>query len=271
MADQFLNKAGLSRLWAKIKAYHDNDFNPMVSSTTYGPLGLVSLQSDYSGIPIKSCQVSGASDTVTVYRTGKNLIDQSQLYSNGGELVWEGDKAIATATNAKYCMVTVPLLMLRGGYTYTLSCYLKVNARASVATGPYEPRIMFRNDGFVVVKSNPVSSDFTEGYVSVSYAVKSDTNMYLGMLITGSTAGSAEIEMSQLQLEVGSTSTTFEEYQGGTWTYDPTTAELTPPFITSLEGTNYIWANEGDVTVEYGAYLQTLQKEIELLSKINQS
>ena len=198
----------------------------------YGPSKIITFEDDKIEL-LKKCIVNiepiqeGSGDSspsnirvitgqtgLTLHWTGKNLVDQSQLRSNGAEIVWEDDKVVATASNATYCAVSTPLFLLKGGNTYTLSCYLKVNARASVATGPYEPRIMFRNDDLVVVKSNPVSSDFTEGYVSVSYAVKSDTNMYLGMLITGSTDGSAEVEISQLQLEIGSNRTEFEVYHG---------------------------------------------------------
>lgn len=347
MSDQYLNKAGVARLWEKVREQQARSLAPLFEAERYGPSEMASFDAAYGGMPLRSCLLDikpiqeGSGDPspsnvraitgrtgLTLHRTGKNLVDQSQLRSNGSEIVWEGNRAVATASNARYCMVSTPLFLLKGGNTYTLSCYLKVNARAS---GPYEPRIMFRNESFVVVKSNPVSSSFTEGYVSVSYTVKTDTNMYLGMLITGSTAGSAEVEMSQLQLEVGSGRTAFETYQGqeaalgfpseagtvyggtldvlkgiltvthgqiasyagedlpGAWISDrdvyaegmmPSTGAqvvyelaesvdypVVPQIVSGVAGINHVWSDSGDVTVEYGAFLQALQQELEAMER----
>ena len=47
----------------------------------------------------------------------------------------------------------------------------------------------------------------------------------------------------------------------------PVTYQLTPQAVTVLAGTNHIWADCGDVTVEYGAILAVLQAEIEALAE----
>jgi hypothetical protein len=46
----------------------------------------------------------------------------------------------------------------------------------------------------------------------------------------------------------------------------PITYQLTPQQISSLPGQNTIWSDTGDVTVEYGQFLQAMQREIENLS-----
>ena len=48
---------------------------------------------------------------------------------------------------------------------------------------------------------------------------------------------------------------------------EPFTCRLTPQLISSLSGVNHIWSDAGDVTVEYGAFLQALQQEIEVLGR----
>ena len=47
----------------------------------------------------------------------------------------------------------------------------------------------------------------------------------------------------------------------------PVTYQLTPRRVVSLPGRNTFWADCGDVTVEYGAFLQAIQQEIEALAE----
>lgn len=46
---------------------------------------------------------------------------------------------------------------------------------------------------------------------------------------------------------------------------EPITYQLVPQQISSLPGQNTIWSDTGDVTVEYGQFLQAMQREIEKL------
>ena len=48
---------------------------------------------------------------------------------------------------------------------------------------------------------------------------------------------------------------------------NPVTYPLPPQTVKSLDGSNHIWADAGDITVEYGAFLQLLQREIEALAE----
>lgn len=47
----------------------------------------------------------------------------------------------------------------------------------------------------------------------------------------------------------------------------PITYQLTPELVAALAGQNNFWADCGDVTVEYGAFLQALQQEIGALGR----
>lgn len=47
----------------------------------------------------------------------------------------------------------------------------------------------------------------------------------------------------------------------------PEVYQLTPSMVASLAGQNHIWADAGNITVEYGAFLQALQAEIERLNQ----
>ena len=47
----------------------------------------------------------------------------------------------------------------------------------------------------------------------------------------------------------------------------PITYQLTPELVAALAGQNNFWCDAGDVTVEYGAFLQALQQEIEVLGR----
>jgi hypothetical protein len=44
---------------------------------------------------------------------------------------------------------------------------------------------------------------------------------------------------------------------------EPIEYQLTPQEVTTLLGVNNIWADTGDVTVTYGAYLETLKGSLE--------
>ena len=47
----------------------------------------------------------------------------------------------------------------------------------------------------------------------------------------------------------------------------PEVYQLTPQMVTTLAGQNHIWSDAGNITVEYGAFLQALQAEIERLNQ----
>ena len=109
MSDQFLNKAGLSRVWTRIRAQQRQALAPLFEAESRGPAGMVSFEADYGGLPLKSLLAEikpyqrGSGDPsptnvraisgwtgANVHHTGKNLLEGStQLERNhqiGGHL-----------------------------------------------------------------------------------------------------------------------------------------------------------------------------------------
>ena len=58
MSDKYLNEAGLSRLWTKIKADQAETLRPLFEAERFGPSGLVTFETDYGGLPLKACLVN---------------------------------------------------------------------------------------------------------------------------------------------------------------------------------------------------------------------
>lgn len=234
----------------------------LLAAETYGPSPVASFDAGAGGLPVKSCRVTTAagSGSVNVYRTGKNLVDQKQYTASN--VVWAGDVATWTvASGTNYAMLRVPAIRLLAGVTYTASCRIR-----AVSKDPnYAPRIVFRTTAWAIVKHASMGASETEAVVSCTYTPSADVYMYIGIMGTGPTGGGCQLDVSQLQLEVGSSRTDYDPYRGGVWTYDPATDSLTPPVMSSVPGVNCIWSDGGDVTVEYGAFLAALQAEIEAL------
>lgn len=232
----------------------------LLTAETYGPSALVSFDGMTGGLPVKSCRVATAagSGSVNVYRTGKNLVDQKQYTASN--VVWNGDTASWTVpSGTNYSMLRVPAIRLFAGVTYTASCRIK-----AISKDPnYAPRIAFRTTDWLIVKQASMGESATEEVVSCSYTPSADTDMYIGVIGTGSPGNGCQLKVSQFQLEVGSSRTGYDPYRGGVWTYDPAADSLTPPVMSSLAGVNNIWSDGGNVTVEYGAFLRALEEEVE--------
>ena len=117
MADQFLNRAGLTRLWSKIKAYHETDFGPLLTAAGYGPASIVSFDGGSGGLPLKKCLVniepvqtgsgipspgnvrpiSGRSGA-NVTKCGKNVLELSSETTTKNGVTFTVDKAAGTVT-----------------------------------------------------------------------------------------------------------------------------------------------------------------------------
>ncbi len=258
MADKYLSKAGLSQLWTRVKAYHDAEVRPLLYADAYGPAGLVSFDGMTGGLPLKKClteirsaqagdgepsssnirPISGRTGA-EITRTGKNLVDQNSM--TGANAVISGDKVIASVTNGRYTMVRTSPVRLFPGTTYTLSCRLKVITRAS----SYSPRLVFRDSDWIIQKSYIVPASFSEGLISVAYTPAAEGVWYLGVMLTGGTTDSAKAEVSQLQLEVGSSRTAYDPYRGDVW-------EISFPASAGTVYGGILDALKGTLTVTHG-------------------
>lgn len=148
----------------------------------------------------------------------------------------------------------------------------------------------------VVDRASIVVSDATIGKRSTNYAnwriiVPTDapaknnhtevmvfSSNYKGVSYDGATAGDDNYAFVQNGMYIGIKHTataelSLEEYKSqygdARFVYyldTPITYHLTPQEITTLLGTNNIWANTGDITVTYGAYLETIKSYTDQLN-----
>lgn len=145
MADQFLNKTGLLRLWTKIKAYHEADFEPLMTAKAYGPSNVAAFNGETGGLPLKTCTIS-----ITPIQTGSGDPSPSNVRSisgwtgarvtNAGKnilpLTLDGIKAAATAGTWSGNVYTA------GGLTFSIHTNeegyvtsIEVNGKSTESTG----------------------------------------------------------------------------------------------------------------------------------------
>ena len=267
-----------------------------------GVLAVKSLEVDLEPIqsgsgdpsPSNVRPISGHTDVV-VSRTGKNLCDTSLVY-NG--YINVSQSKIASNANAR-----ILYLPCKPNTRYTFS--KQAGHRFVVA----ESTVIPTNN---VVVSNAVS-DYTASSITITTSASAKYLVAFVYLSTADTGVTADQMLATCQIELGSTATTYEPYQGdtyttalgttvyggtldvttgvltvtdaniasyngetlpSTWISDrdvyasgttpttgaqvvyklatPTTVQLTAQQIELLQGTNNVWANSGDVTVEYG-------------------
>ena len=129
------------------------------------------------------CPISGLTG-LSVYRTGKNLIDPSKKVKTSQSIAkWYNDGVG---------------FQLRGGQAYTLSNSL---------------------GGGTVYFYNIDGSALAYGSASKTYTPANDVYVYFQFY----SATESEVDNVQFQLELGSTATTYESYNGNTYSVDWTT------------------------------------------------
>ena len=387
MSDKYLNEAGLSRLWTKIKANQAETLRPLFEAERFGPSGLVTFETDYGGLPLKTCLVSimpaqsGSGDpsptnvrpisgreNVKVWRFGKNFFPGEKF-----ELaVGDGNGTVAfphplpagpytfsadlTSTFDGNCLVHIirgdgtsiqfslpPGTRVSGSFTSGEGNEIKgvrfyagdkwatsiknsaVWSNIQVETGStataYEasetvvdadlPELVYGGtldvltgkltiDKKVVVIKGDASETWSSVNQSVSIALIKTSGIAEGALISSHyTSVTAPVRWGNLAnnqaqfssdnyigyKDIANNGTSVatakayaqQQYSNGTpITFvgklkNPVIYQLTPGLVATLAGQNHVWADAGDVTVEYGAFLQALQQEIELLFNANQS
>ena len=145
--------------------------------------------------------VTGLSSHDTV---GKNLADLSK--QTGGIL---NGNALTVNGNASdnYASAHIPIKLFKG-VTYTFSAYV-----ASIKSGS-TARIAFRNisSGGTYVSSDALTSP---GNLTVSYTPTTDLKVRLAFFATwGSKNAAAQVIYNSIQLEFGSSKTTYEPFNG---------------------------------------------------------
>ena len=162
--------------------------------------------------------VNTVSGEQTVKITGKNPIDPSTLASS----VFEGD-----LTNLYYYDANLHFA-LKAGQTYTLSAYVeqtditpyRFSALIGTATGA---RAELGTTPNLTTVGGRVSVSFTVSQAQIDSAGGNNLFMRLPRYTSPTTT---HYKISDIQLELGSTTTTYEPYQGQSYTIDLDTIEL---------------------------------------------
>lgn len=213
------------------------------TGTSLGTMNIATFDGGKGALPLNSCvidlhrETTGSGDPsitnihslrsytkVTFHHTGKNLIDQTELQPPSSKtevtsITWNGTTATISVDNTNWAIPRVDPITLKAGVTYTLSAYLKINQFAE-ATNYYPAVCLRRVRDFTIQVSGRLPVGETEGYVSVSYTPSEDLPVWPGVVLTGSTNDSCEVQVSKLQLEIGSSRTTYEAYKGEKLEYD---------------------------------------------------
>lgn len=251
----------------QVQAAVDTGLASLLTSETYGPAALVSFDGGQGGMPVKSCvvDVGAGVSSANVYMAGKNLLNFAgytmnkreygvtfQVITNEDgslqEIIANGTDAATSGFSQIYISVPQSVAKhfagkkLSGGHSDNLFIQMEN------ASSPYT---VFAKD--------------TGNGATIAAGVASAARVNIIIRVArGATLNNAEVYPMIRDAEAGAD---YVPYQGKSWAYDPATGGLTPAVMTSLAGTNHIWSDQGDVTVEYGAFLAALQAEIERLQE----
>lgn len=165
--------------------------------------------------PESNIRVIRGWSNVSVTRCKKNLVDISTIYANSGSAVECSNNTIRvySTENGTYRGARTDTMVLCAGITYTLS--VKV---ATITSGI--PRVGFRyahNNVFIPGTSVHTSDndvELTTGEHSVTFTPSEDAIGYLSLLTTWDAASSGDVTFENIQLEMDSSATEYEVFQG---------------------------------------------------------
>lgn len=198
------------------------DYALVTNDTQYdAPLSLDKLYGNatQAGTPTPSTPI--AVDTVTgrqeINIKGKNLVDaENANWVVSYVTVSEADGVFhMTAESGKTARATLPITGLIVGVTYTISCEVRATTVADSGANTYVRLRELSNGGTWLDNgvTVSVSSDFVKK--TITYTPTTITSPYLWFYLSTSTANTSNVDIyvRNIQVEVGSTATTYEPYQ----------------------------------------------------------
>ena len=226
-----------------------NLLGPLPEKTASGAIASFSDGAD--DVPIKSCSITIAStldgvSSVTVYQTGKNLVNNSASAWENGTINYQGNNASGSGQR------TIGYFEVKGGGTFTLSGVIAPSDNSDLRVFFYD-----KNKDFISY----------QGY-RAEFTIPANAHYFRIRNISIA-------DISQMQIEYGSSSSAYEAYKSKT----PITVSLgrtvygssvdvvngtgtdengndftfTPTPINSFLGDNNIWCDSGDSEVTYRA------------------
>lgn len=166
------------------------------------------------------CPISGRTG-LSVYRTGKNLLDVAERVQNQTNTAGTPSSGY-TLTNGvlsiskdlyNYGRVMLSAMRMKAG-TYTLSFAVSISGSGRIS---YSIRDMGANPKVDVVGT----TETTLASVTKTFTLANDSDIAIS--IQPERSGTGIISISNIQLELGSTATTYESYRCNTYAVDWTT------------------------------------------------
>ncbi len=162
------------------------------------------------------CPITGRT-SAKIYRFGKNLFNKNGVSSSAVTITQNSSGfRIVSNANGTYKMCHGGFLFqtldLLDGTEVTFSAHCKVNS------GKARIGIRRESDNNLVAYSSLVSSG--EADLSCTYTYDKSIPVYLSMFCTWSESEAGDVEYTNVQLEIGSTVTSYEPYAGDTYAVD---------------------------------------------------
>ena len=199
----------------------ENLITPWGTTTTDTGTIVTFIGTESTGI--KSISQSG---TGSVHRTGKNLFDPENVLYH-----------LAVSNTQMKCITYV------GAVTVYIPCKPSTQYTISKKAGQ---RFIVASTANKPASQEPLLNELHYG-TATSLTITTDASAnYLCALVWLNGVDTCPMTemLDSIQIELGATATAYEPYVGETYTL--------PAEITTLVGTNNIWADTGTVTVDYG-------------------
>lgn len=278
MADKYLNKTDLSYFWSKIKASRAAALGPLFKAERYGPASAVSFEAEYGGLPLRKLLVNiepvqaGAGEPSPENArpvTGWSGLELHVSPAAGGD----GRTCAADWSAEAGTVYGGTLDVLMGTLTVDRVCKTltgtDIQARGSNTTSAGDYRFYSTADTSQGILLPPNAQTAADVLCSVAVAIPHGNSSLYGVSVNRAD--------SRIYLHIRECGQmTIAQFRGWVDSHAvqvvyrlaaPVTYQIAPQIVTAPGGQNNIWADCGEVTVEYGAFLQALQQEIEAVRK----
>ena len=275
MSDRYLNQTGLTRLWSRIREQQAQALAPLFEAESFGPAPQVSFSADYGGLPLRKCLVK-----IQPLQEGSGEPSPENVRPiSGRDSVDLVLSPTASAEDGRTISVQLPETVY-GGTLDVLTGTLTVDRKGHVFNGTESwgqfwsaPHRCFR----LVVSGTQVRSLINRASSHFANVSVTSGTTAVGYYAYNGTASAVYVQFRPNLTDIPDLSSwkawLAAQHQAGTpltcWhtIAVPKVFQLSPRMVTALKGQNNIWADCGDVTVEYGAFLQAIQQEIEVLAE----
>jgi len=217
------------------------------------------------------CPISGRTG-VNVYRTGKNVAKLGSTVTLSASIKDLADNSVTvynTSTGAgyKYARLSVLPAQPYEGQTLTFT------AKATVVTGTNTPRItcrLYESDYTTAIGSNffELTGTTFSRSITLPATIPEGAVLCLNLYSDSGVGGANEVNYYDIQLELGSTATTYEPYQGTTYAVDWSTQAGTVyggtlDVVTGLLTVTHESVNIDDLLFSYDSTNKYFKTEIE--------